>query len=293
MSALVGRGQVLRVHGPRRARRNRHPRGPRYDAHGARPQAQAHRDRGAARLRPLAAASSRSTAASSTRCGRTCSTTRSRRSASAARSRSRPRARVPACAWTSPMTAPVSSREVRERIFDPFFTTKEVGTGHRLGPRHRAPDHRGAPPRLDRRGERAGSHGLPRLAAARARSRISLSMSAQCSHLDQVEVQQVPARAEVPGCEECLKIGGRWVHLRVCRSCGKVGCCDSSPNHHASPARGRGSTPDHELDRAGRELVVVCARRDRLRDRAGSRLSAVAVGVACSGECRSAAGSRR
>ena len=29
-------------------------------------------------------------------------------------------------------------------------------------------------------------------------------------------------------------MGGRWVHLRVCRSCGKVGCCDSSPNRHAS-----------------------------------------------------------
>jgi uncharacterized UBP type Zn finger protein len=59
-------------------------------------------------------------------------------------------------------------------------------------------------------------------------------MSVRCSHLDQVEVEVVPARAEVPGCEECLKMDGRWVHLRVCRSCGKVGCCDSSPNRHAS-----------------------------------------------------------
>jgi uncharacterized UBP type Zn finger protein len=55
-----------------------------------------------------------------------------------------------------------------------------------------------------------------------------------CSHLDQVTVFDVPARVEVRGCEECLKIGGTWVHLRVCRSCGKVGCCDSSPNRHAS-----------------------------------------------------------
>jgi uncharacterized UBP type Zn finger protein len=61
-------------------------------------------------------------------------------------------------------------------------------------------------------------------------------MSAQpiCAHLDQVTIADVPQRAEVPGCEECLKIGGRWVHLRVCRSCGKIGCCDSSPNRHAS-----------------------------------------------------------
>jgi uncharacterized UBP type Zn finger protein len=36
------------------------------------------------------------------------------------------------------------------------------------------------------------------------------------------------------GCEECLKMGSRWVHLRLCRNCGHVGCCDSSPNRHAT-----------------------------------------------------------
>ena len=55
---------------------------------------------------------------------------------------------------------------------------------------------------------------------------------ASCSHLDAVTIVDAPA--EVAGCEECLKRGDRWVHLRVCRSCGKVGCCDSSPNQHAS-----------------------------------------------------------
>jgi hypothetical protein len=55
-----------------------------------------------------------------------------------------------------------------------------------------------------------------------------------CAHLDQVTVFEVPSASEVPGCEECLKIGARWLHLRVCRSCGKIGCCDSSPNRHAS-----------------------------------------------------------
>jgi hypothetical protein len=35
------------------------------------------------------------------------------------------------------------------------------------------------------------------------------------------------------GCEECLKSGDEWVHLRLCRSCGHVGCCDDSPNRHA------------------------------------------------------------
>ena len=38
----------------------------------------------------------------------------------------------------------------------------------------------------------------------------------------------------IAGCEECLQIGSRWLHLRMCTSCGKIGCCDSSPNRHAS-----------------------------------------------------------
>jgi uncharacterized UBP type Zn finger protein len=52
-----------------------------------------------------------------------------------------------------------------------------------------------------------------------------------CTHLDQVTA---PRPDRVEGCEDCLKIGGRWVHLRVCRSCGHIGCCDSSPNRHAT-----------------------------------------------------------
>jgi hypothetical protein len=43
-----------------------------------------------------------------------------------------------------------------------------------------------------------------------------------------------PPIAEVEGCEECLRSGGEWVHLRVCLTCGQVGCCDSSPNRHAT-----------------------------------------------------------
>lgn len=54
----------------------------------------------------------------------------------------------------------------------------------------------------------------------------------RCSHLDQIEVTELPASPT--GCEECLKIGAWWVHLRMCLTCGKVGCCDNSPNRHAS-----------------------------------------------------------
>jgi ubiquitin-hydrolase Zn-finger-containing protein len=55
-----------------------------------------------------------------------------------------------------------------------------------------------------------------------------------CTHLDQIRIMDVPTRADVPGCEECLKAGTQWVHLRTCLSCGKIGCCDSSPERHAS-----------------------------------------------------------
>ncbi|MFW9929988.1 MAG: UBP-type zinc finger domain-containing protein [Candidatus Thorarchaeota archaeon] len=40
--------------------------------------------------------------------------------------------------------------------------------------------------------------------------------------------------ASSDGCEDCLKIGGSWVHLRECMICGHIGCCDSSPNKHAT-----------------------------------------------------------
>lgn len=55
---------------------------------------------------------------------------------------------------------------------------------------------------------------------------------ASCSHLDQIAFVDPPA--DVEGCEECLRTGGQWVHLRLCHTCGKIGCCDSSPNRHAS-----------------------------------------------------------
>ena len=57
-------------------------------------------------------------------------------------------------------------------------------------------------------------------------------MADTCTHLDTVE--HLEGREGVAGCEECLKIGGRWVHLRRCTQCGKVGCCDNSPNRHAT-----------------------------------------------------------
>ena len=51
-----------------------------------------------------------------------------------------------------------------------------------------------------------------------------------CAHTNQIRDVQPHTR----GCEECLKMGDTWVHLRLCLSCGHVGCCDSSKNKHAT-----------------------------------------------------------
>lgn len=55
-------------------------------------------------------------------------------------------------------------------------------------------------------------------------------MAETCTHLETVR----PVAPSGDGCVECLETGGRWVHLRRCAECGHVGCCDSSPNRHAT-----------------------------------------------------------
>ena len=57
-------------------------------------------------------------------------------------------------------------------------------------------------------------------------------MPAECSHTDQVELRELPE--SVDGCEDCLRTGDKWMHLRICLTCGHVGCCDDSPNRHAT-----------------------------------------------------------
>jgi uncharacterized UBP type Zn finger protein len=64
-----------------------------------------------------------------------------------------------------------------------------------------------------------------------------MNAAVECTHTEWIH--DVTPSAE--GCEDCLRIGGFWVHLRMCMTCGHVGCCDSSPNKHASlHARGSG-----------------------------------------------------
>jgi hypothetical protein len=56
------------------------------------------------------------------------------------------------------------------------------------------------------------------------------AMSRQCEHFNQIHTRE----PRTDGCEECLKTGDTWVHLRTCLACGHVGCCDQSKNRHAT-----------------------------------------------------------
>jgi uncharacterized UBP type Zn finger protein len=61
-------------------------------------------------------------------------------------------------------------------------------------------------------------------------TRYRMKPGQQCGHLDTI----VPVTPSAQGCEDCLKIGDSWVHLRICQTCGHVGCCDNSKNKHAT-----------------------------------------------------------
>ena len=89
------------------------------------------------------------------------------------------------------------------------------------------------------RGSDAGASPLPDLPAMPTQTApwidtdepVTLDVDAStCSHGDHVH----PVTPSAQGCEECLRAGDRWVHLRICMECGHVGCCDSSPNKHAT-----------------------------------------------------------
>jgi uncharacterized UBP type Zn finger protein len=64
-------------------------------------------------------------------------------------------------------------------------------------------------------------------------------MAAACSHLNTIREQ--PPSGD--GCLECTLSGSEWVHLRMCQSCGHVGCCDDSVNRHATSHHRQTSHP--------------------------------------------------
>ena len=90
-------------------------------------------------------------------------------------------------------------------------------------------------------------------------------MAPQCTHLDQIHSEVAPS--STVGCSECLKTGSTWVHLRECMTCGEVGCCDDSPNRHASKHAPCERPSDHPVDRARRGLAVVLRRPGRVHRR--------------------------
>jgi hypothetical protein len=67
--------------------------------------------------------------------------------------------------------------------------------------------------------------------------------SRNCTHLGQI--RSVTRQSE--GCEQCLALGDTWVHLRMCMTCGQVGCCDSSKNKHA---HAHARELDHQIARS-------------------------------------------
>ena len=79
-------------------------------------------------------------------------------------------------------------------------------------------------------------------------------MPETCSHLDQIKVTHTKKHV----CEDCVKLGDTWVHLRMCLECGNVGCCDSS-NKHATKHFHAARHPADAFHRTGRSLgVVLC-----------------------------------
>lgn len=69
-------------------------------------------------------------------------------------------------------------------------------------------------------------------------------MTSECTHFRGL----APVTPSADGCEDCLRSGGTWVHLRLCMHCGHVGCCDSSPNRHARAHWA--AQPDHPVIRS-------------------------------------------
>ena len=73
-------------------------------------------------------------------------------------------------------------------------------------------------------------------------------MAETCTHTEQIR----HLKPKTHSCEECVKMGDTWVHLRLCEICGHVGCCDSSKNKHATKHFRATKTPHREVHRARR-----------------------------------------
>jgi uncharacterized UBP type Zn finger protein len=86
-------------------------------------------------------------------------------------------------------------------------------------------------------------------------------VSNPCEHLELINDVEPSA----DGCTDCLAMGGRWVHLRLCLTCGHVGCCDSSPNKHATAHFHAGGHPLVQSYEPGEDWVWCYADEALLR----------------------------
>src|ERR1700683_1067974 len=88
-----------------------------------------------------------------------------------------------------------------------------------------------------------------------------VDLSEPCDHVTAAMPRKV--HRPPPGCEDCLKIGGEWVHLRVCLTCGHVGCCGSAPH---PPATGHNRHPRHPIVPSGEvgETWAYCSPHDAI-----------------------------
>jgi signal transduction histidine kinase len=127
--------------------------------------------------------------------------------------------------------------EVRDRVFDAFFTTKAPGQGTGLGLqisyRIVVLEHHGDLTVTSQPGRTVFRVRLPLTPAPEPASEALGTGDARnrvCEHLRDLAAGPVPTG----GCEQCAAAGDPWVHLRFCVTCGQVGCCDDSPNRHAT-----------------------------------------------------------
>ena len=133
----------------------------------------------------------------------------------------------------------------------------------RAGGRRPARRVRGLPPRTPLGGRRRGfrPYAEPRRPVARHQGG-AVKISGACPHITNLESVVRPKKLE---CEECVKIGSNWVHLRTCQTCGGTRCCDSSPNQPRVQARAELGPSRGLFRRARRELALLLPGRRHRR----------------------------
>jgi len=91
-------------------------------------------------------------------------------------------------------------------------------------------------------------------------------MADVCAHLEKLDdPDREPVKPGGHGCKECLEAGDEWVHLRLCLTCGHVGCCDDSPNKHATKHFHRSRHPLIKSFEPGEEWAY-CYLDDQMTD---------------------------